>query len=382
MGKYYIRYGDFIYCIKRGKVSVVKDEAEVKDWGVPHNFTCEISFEDILKYAKELVDIIENAVQFKQQKNYEYASREFERAADLLEKIGDKTCAMDYYAYAAIMKENSEKWRSISYLWYKASGKMKDTKVYTDFNSLQHSYPTISMEKWRSFGEKERIGKAIQYAAYSEDNFGGPTDSYWLYEEAVQAYKSAENYGRMIECLISATNRYIKQYNKISDKLVALWKEVLRNKNMYQSYEKLIILAFDEIYKNMNLNKSENAKFFFIESKKMQIKVNFMEHHYLRGIKEIFNGMLSGFGTNMVKTIIQVVISVIGLFPWIFMKLNNCLTYQDAVICSINNFLGIEHIFSANKYIYFVGVAETLYSYFILVVISTYVINRVVKDMS
>ena len=55
------------------------------------------------------------------------------------------------------MKEDSEKWRSISYLWYKASGKMKDTKVYTDFNSLQHSYPTISMEKWRSFGEKERV---------------------------------------------------------------------------------------------------------------------------------------------------------------------------------------------------------------------------------
>ena len=105
----------------------------------------------------------------------------------------------------------------------------------------------------------------------------------------------------MIECLISATNRYVKQYNKVSDKLVTLWKEVLQNKDMHQSYEKLIILAFDEIYKNMNLNKSENANFFFIESKKMQVKVNFKEHRYLRGIKEWLDGLLSDFGTNMLK---------------------------------------------------------------------------------
>lgn len=132
----------------------------------------------------------------------------------------------------------------------------------------------------------------------------------------------------------------------------------------------------------MNLNKSENAKFFFIESKKMQIKVNFKEHHYLRGIKEWLDGLLSDFGTNMLKMIIQVVIIVIGVFPSIFMRLNSHLAYQNAVICSINNFLGIEHISSINKKLYFAGVAETLYSYFILVVISTYVINRVVKDMS
>ena len=137
-----------------------------------------------------------------------------------------------------------------------------------------------------------------------------------------------------------------------------------------------------EIYKNMNLNKSENANFFFIESKKMQVKVNFKEHRYLRGIKEWLDGLLSDFGTNMLKMIIQVVIIVIGVFPSIFMWLNSHLAYQNAVICSINNFLGIEHISSINKKLYFAGVAETLYSYFILVVISTYVINRVVKDMS
>ena len=92
----------------------------------------------------------------KKRRIMKYASREFEKAANLLENIGDKKRAMDYYAYAAIMKENSEKWRSISYLWYKASGKMEDTKVYTDFNSLRHSYPTISIERWRSFEDKEK----------------------------------------------------------------------------------------------------------------------------------------------------------------------------------------------------------------------------------
>ena len=203
MKKYYIKYGDFIYCVKNRKVRVVKDISELNDWGTPCDLTDKMPFEDILKYIKEFIDVVDNAIFFKQEKNYDNASREFEKAADILEHIGDKTHARNYYAYAAIMKENSEKWRSISYLWYKASGKMENTKDYIDFNSLQHTYPTISIEKWESFEDKEKIGRAIQYAAYSEDNFGGPTDSYWLYEEAVDAYKIAGKYGRMIECLIS-----------------------------------------------------------------------------------------------------------------------------------------------------------------------------------
>lgn len=382
MNKYYIKYGNFIYCIANRKVSIVKDSSELGNFGDVHDYTNEMSFENLLKNINVLLNSIENAFQFKDEKKYEGASREFEKAANLLEQIGDKLHARDYYAYAAIMKENSEKWRSISYLWYKASGKMENTKDYTDFNSLQHTYPTISIDRWRSFDDKEKIGRAIQYAAYSEDNFGGPTDSYWLYEEAVQAYKAAGKYGRMIECLISATNRYVKQYKQISDELISMWKEVLHTKKMRQSHEKLIILAFDEIYKNMNQHESEKAKFFYIESKKMQTRVAFSEHHFFKGLKGIIGSVFSDFGTNLYKIVIQVFIIVIGVFPWIFMQLNSSLNFKDAVICSINNFLGIEHASSCNSSLFFTGITETLYSYFILVVISTYVINRVVRDLN
>ena len=171
-------------------------------------------------------------------------------------------------------------------------------------------------------------------------------------------------------------------YLAVSDKLIILWEDVLQNKKMYQFHEKLIILAFDEIYKNMNQNESEKAKFFYIESKKLQIRVSFMEHHYLKGMKDFFSGLFSDFGTSIFKIISQVVLIVVGVFPWIFMRLNRGLTYQNAIINSINNFLGIEYISYTNKYLYFVGIVEILYSYFILVVISTYVINSVVRDMN
>lgn len=90
MEKYYVKYGDFIYGVESRKVSVVKDISEVDDWRIPHDFTYEMSFENVLKCAKGLVDIINNAIHFKEKKNYEYASREFEKAANLLENIGDK----------------------------------------------------------------------------------------------------------------------------------------------------------------------------------------------------------------------------------------------------------------------------------------------------
>lgn len=99
-------------------------------------------------------------------------------------------------------------------------------------------------------------------------------------------------------------------------------------------------------------------------------------------MKDFFSGLFSDFGTSIFKIISQVVLIVVGVFPWIFMRLNRGLTYQNAIINSINNFLGIEYISYTNKYLYFVGIVEILYSYFILVVISTYVINSVVRDMN
>ena len=58
MEKYYVKYGDFIYCVESRKVSVVKDISEVEDWRIPHDFTYEMPFENVLKCAKDLVDII------------------------------------------------------------------------------------------------------------------------------------------------------------------------------------------------------------------------------------------------------------------------------------------------------------------------------------
>ena len=52
MEKYYVKYGDFIYCVESRKVSVVKDISEVEDWRIPHDFTYEMPFENVLKCAK------------------------------------------------------------------------------------------------------------------------------------------------------------------------------------------------------------------------------------------------------------------------------------------------------------------------------------------
>lgn len=52
MKKYYIKYGDFIYCVKNRKVRVVKDISELNDWGTPCDLTDKMPFEDILKYIK------------------------------------------------------------------------------------------------------------------------------------------------------------------------------------------------------------------------------------------------------------------------------------------------------------------------------------------
>lgn len=42
-------------------------------------------------------------------------------------------------------------------MWYKASGKMENTKDYIDFNSLQHTYPTISIENGKALKIKRKL---------------------------------------------------------------------------------------------------------------------------------------------------------------------------------------------------------------------------------
>ena len=54
MEKYYVKYGDFIYCVESRKVSVVKDISEVEDWRIPHDFTYEMPFENVFQRKEEL----------------------------------------------------------------------------------------------------------------------------------------------------------------------------------------------------------------------------------------------------------------------------------------------------------------------------------------
>lgn len=340
-----------------------------------------ISLEIVMESIKKILQYVYSAKEDMFEKKYEEASSAFECAADLCFKLGDSKRARNYYAYAAITKEKSEKWRSISYLWYRASGAMSQIKEYKDFNSLQHTYPTTSMEKWNSLEQKEKKARAIQYAAYSEDNYGGPTDSYWLYEEAANAYKEAKNYGRMIECLVSATNRYIKQYNTISPKIMDDWKEILKDKDIVSKFRKMIILTFEELYKNINRYDSENAKFFYIESKKLNISECWIQKKYLKSICNVIWMFYSNFNTSCLKIIVQSIIIVLLVFPGLFVLINPEQHFLDAIILSINNFLGIETIPDGNLLLFITCVVEVIYAYFILVIISTYLIGKAIKEL-
>lgn len=48
--------------MKNRKVRVVKDISELNDWGTPCDLTDKMPFEDILKYIKEFIDVVDNAI--------------------------------------------------------------------------------------------------------------------------------------------------------------------------------------------------------------------------------------------------------------------------------------------------------------------------------
>lgn len=341
----------------------------------------QLDLEQTVAIVRSIITLSEQARNAYSQKQFQEASASYERIAELCASLGDKANSQDYYAYAAIMMEHSEKWRHISELWYKASGSVSQVSDYKDYNSLQHSYPTISVEKWNSFNRSEKKARAIQYAAFSEDNYNGPSDSYWLYEQAIDAYEQAKNYGRMIECMISATNRYATQYSSLPQHLFDKWNRIIHQKEITRQYREMIILSFEEIYKLMNRHETNKAKFFYINSKKLSIAEFWNKRQYLKSIQMTLWMLSTNFNTSLIRIILSVVMPVLVVFPILFIYTGENISYISAVRMSLSNFLGIAAITSDSWGIYLVGVVEVIYAYFALVVIGSYVISRTVKDL-
>ena len=341
-----------------------------------------ITLDEIKEPIKKLIEIVEDAEELKKKHEYDRASIKYEEAAEKCIEMGDTEKYKDYYAYAAIMKENTEKWRYISSLWYKASGKFdKSTMDYKDYNSLIHSYPTISFSKWNSWEEKEKAARACQYAAYSEDNYNGPTDSYWLYKEAFDMYKEAKIYGRMIECLISATNRYIKGYNKLPEEIIIEWKSILDKEDLVMKHRYIIELAFEEIYRIMDRYDSKSAKFFYVECQKLRIKDFKEKKDYFNVLTLKFLGLFTDFNTNLKKITIMTLLMVLVVFPFTYHLADNSYSFSSAIFRSINTFLGIEAIVAGPNLLYVLSVLEVLFSYFVLVIISTFIVKKAVKNL-
>ena len=87
------------------------------------------------------------------------------------------------------------------------------------------------------------------------------------------------------------------------------------------------------------------------------------------------------FNTNVAKITLLTISMVLIFFPFTYCLADNSIMVTDAIFKSINTFLGIETIVTEYNALYVLSVLEVLFSYFILVIISTFVIEKVVKSL-
>lgn len=355
-------------------------------------FRVVIRYEDLEKTCKLMEEIVEKRFRISKllkEESYVEVSAEYEATADLLNRIGLKSVAKDFYAYAAIMAEKTEKWRRISYLWYSAFEPIKNGKDYQDYNTLLHTFPSISFEKWDSFSEEEKLGRALQYAAYSDDNHNGPSDSYWIYEIAAHKYLQAGIYERAVECAVSATNRYASCFHTVKSEMIELWKELLSDSRS-KDYSDLLFVSFNDIYRNLNLYEVEIADFFYIEMQKIKQNKLLSQKKY---IKFSFNKMwsiLTDYGTGVTRIVISTVLLVFLIFPIIYFFLTDGIdvigrgefvqTLKHFVVCvgtSFNVFLGIGSVPEIEGWFHVIVIVEAFYAYVVLIIISTNIIKKI-----
>lgn len=329
---------------------------------------------------------------------YSDASRDYQLIADKFYSLGLICTARNYYAYAALAAERTEKWRRISCLWYSAFRPLINEQLYDDYNTLEHSYPSISFRKWDSFSELEKKARALQYAAYSDDNHNGPSDSYWIFELAAREYLIADNYERAVECAVSATNRYAQCFHVVSAELMELWSFLLESPKVSE-YEDLLLVSFSDIYRNLNLYKSDEADFFYIECKKIQEKKLLHAKKYARYIlNKIWSGSTQ-YGTNISRITILSIILVFLAFPIAYLLCQPVppdlakLAFKEAVfsfdfwnhfflcvVISLDAFFAINTPADATGLFHLLILIETFYAYVALVIISSGIISRLLSQ--
>ena len=349
------------------------------------------NFNDVHNIVKKVIKKRKQSNELMKMACYDKASNLYKEIADILYKIGLFSIARDYYAYAAIAAERTEKWRNISYLWYSAYEPIKDHHDYNDYNTLLHTFPSISFEKWNNFSKKEKQGRALQYAAYSDDNHNGPSDSYWIYEKAAQEYLNADQYGRAIECAVSATNRYATHYHDVKSEMLELWRKLLSNPQK-QNYDDLLYISFNDVYRNLNLYKSEAASFFYIEMQKIEQEKLCLKKRYFSYIIDWILAKITNYGTSIAKIIGVTFILVVFVFPAMYFGLcegtaiiNEGLTMElisrflKYVEISFDIFLGVGSIQEASGFVHIIVILEAFYAYIVLILISTNIIGKLIN---
>ncbi len=349
------------------------------------------NFDELHNKLKLVIKKREKAKELMKIASFDKASNIYKEIADFLYKIGLYNIARDYYAYAAITAERTEKWRRISYLWYSAYEPIVDNQDYKDYNTMLHTFPSISFEKWNSFSSKEKQGRALQYAAYSDDNHNGTLDSYWIYEKAAKKYLEADQYGRAIECAALATSRYAIHFHGVKHEMIELWIKLLSNPQK-QNYDDLLYISFNNIYRNLNLYKSESASFFYIEMQKIKQKKLLFEKKYFRYAIDWLLSKITNYGTSISKIIGGALALVLLGFPMIFFCLCEgigilnagfsteiIIKYIRYVGISFNVFLGVGTVPDIPGLFHVIVIFEAFYSYIVLILISTNIIGRLIN---
>ncbi len=339
----------------------------------------------IFKLKKKVIDKLEK-------EDFEDVSIIYKELADIHNKLGLISAAKDYYAYAAIAAEKTEKWRNISFLWYSAYEPIDKEHDYQDYNSLAHTYPSISFEKWSSFSSAEKRGRALQYAAYSDENHGGPSDSYWIFESAALEYLNAGNYGRAIECAVSATNRYALCYHQIKPEIINLWRQLLDNPEKTQ-YLDLLYISFSDIYRNLNLFQSEDADYFYIQAQKIQQEKLIKNKKYGKLLVNKCWSLLTKYGTNISRITLLTLFLVLIIFPlayylcqypvtfnWSELSVDILYRFLDCIKISLSTFFSVGEVPNIGGVFFFFMLAETFYAYIALVIISTSIIGKLLSQ--
>lgn len=324
--------------------------------------------------------------------NCEAAVRFHVKSANQCLKKDQNDLAARHFMYAARFREQGEDWREIGELWQMTAHALesienfsKFKKSYDDWDFSTHFFGGIDPNTWEKLPTEEKIGRAYRYAGYHLEKGGFNQSSYEQYFKAGENFEKIPDWEQATRTYFLSNLFFVQKFGELKTQFFNKFESA--NKQYKTKNEKEFLSRSLLYYRKLaaelqRQGNEEDLEMIYIKHKDIKRSLSRQDRKIGSWILLTLWRISSNYGTSFLRWLICSLIILGVVFPLLFIifSTSNALSWIDSIALSFNTFFNLS-IFDIKPtgIVKIISVSETLVSLFMLGVLVSLILNKVLR---